>query len=648
MRSFWCAPLVLLACKSETLVQSSSCEGCHRPPDLAVGLEQQHPSFAVACVNCHGGDPAATTAALAHVSPPGPEDPPWRDRPLAARLGLPEAFLRFINPTDPDAAQQTCGNGAGVSCHPGHVEASARSAHATAAGILAVPLISVGTEARFGIRSAEDPDFDNSSAFTDRLSRYQPPAEPALNAPPEAFWAYAHGKSCTGCHLSLPGSTLPGRSQNLHNNGCAACHLVYGEDGLSQSDDPTVNKTERGHPQRHVITNQIPDRQCESCHHGSLRIGTAFRGLREPTAQDIARGLNNATLFEAPLHGQPANWYIDDDDGRDDLDTVPEDLHRTRGLGCVDCHVGSDLHGSGRLAKTAGPDTGIECEDCHGTFTAKVTPREDGRFYSSGGSALKRLAYKGEQVVLTSALTGVEHLVPQLLELRENVTLSYAHSEARHGRLECYACHSAWMQNFYATERVVDLRELSLGPLGDATPTRGAVRDNHLISAQGVLHLAVNQDGKFAPLMFNTAFLTVIVPCDPRVEANCEADPGTNNFGRKLYDRWLPQLAEGPALQVTPLVPHTTPTRAAVRACETCHPREIEADPDRPRVVYGFGSAEQLLTITSSTSTRTYVLDRFADPDGNALVRFPRPNTGPMPLFNAQKALNYRVPNPLR
>src|SRR5438477_9813522 len=40
----------------------------------------------------------------------------------------------------------------------------------------------------------------------------------------------------------------------------------YGNQGLSQQSDPTISKTETGHPLQHVFTLSIPSSQCMTCH----------------------------------------------------------------------------------------------------------------------------------------------------------------------------------------------------------------------------------------------------------------------------------------------------------------------------------------------------------------------------------------------
>lgn len=68
---------------------------------------------------------------------------------------------------------------------------------------------------------------------------------------------------------------------DYRSSGCAACHVIYandrepqhsltyapyGRDGQSASVDPTISKTESGHPIRHEFSRSIPTSQCMNCH----------------------------------------------------------------------------------------------------------------------------------------------------------------------------------------------------------------------------------------------------------------------------------------------------------------------------------------------------------------------------------------------
>ena len=68
---------------------------------------------------------------------------------------------------------------------------------------------------------------------------------------------------------------------DYRQSGCAACHVVYandrqpqhsltyaqyGRDGQTATVDPTISKTESGHPIEHAFTRAIPTSQCMNCH----------------------------------------------------------------------------------------------------------------------------------------------------------------------------------------------------------------------------------------------------------------------------------------------------------------------------------------------------------------------------------------------
>ena len=79
--------------------------------------------------------------------------------------------------------------------------------------------------------------------------------------------------------LSFPGTNdQPG---DFRASGCSACHVVYANDrspehsghfasagnlGQSATADPTISKTDSGHPIKHEFTRSIPSSQCIVCH----------------------------------------------------------------------------------------------------------------------------------------------------------------------------------------------------------------------------------------------------------------------------------------------------------------------------------------------------------------------------------------------
>jgi len=93
--------------------------------------------------------------------------------------------------------------------------------------------------------------------------------------------------------MSLPGTNdHPG---DFRASGCSACHVIYANDhdpthsaayasyghsGTSVTADPTIDKTQPGHPIRHVFTRSIPSSQCMVCHmHPGTNMLTTYFGL---------------------------------------------------------------------------------------------------------------------------------------------------------------------------------------------------------------------------------------------------------------------------------------------------------------------------------------------------------------------------------
>ncbi len=75
---------------------------------------------------------------------------------------------------------------------------------------------------------------------------------------------------------------------DYRHSGCTSCHVVYANDrspvhagafgkfgntGKSQTIDPTIDKTESGHPIKHQFTRSVPSSQCVVCH---VHPGTSF------------------------------------------------------------------------------------------------------------------------------------------------------------------------------------------------------------------------------------------------------------------------------------------------------------------------------------------------------------------------------------
>src|SRR5215813_13252587 len=93
--------------------------------------------------------------------------------------------------------------------------------------------------------------------------------------------------------MSLPGTNdHPG---DYRASGCSSCHVIYSNDrdpahsgrfasfghsGTSATVDPTIDKSQPGHPIRHTFTRSIPSSQCMVCHmHPGTNMLTTYFGL---------------------------------------------------------------------------------------------------------------------------------------------------------------------------------------------------------------------------------------------------------------------------------------------------------------------------------------------------------------------------------
>ena len=208
-------------------------------------------------------------------------------------------------------------------------------------------------------------------------------------------------KECMQCHLWSQGRAVRGRvgfDGEYRGAGCAACHVPYRTDGLSESLDPTANRTEPGHPRAHAMVTAPPTETCTTCHYGDASIGLHFRGLSQlppgaPGGPEI-EGTTDSLLHRA--------FFVNDPE------VTPPDVHHASGLHCVDCHTLGGVMGDGRMLSKMEEATEITCQACHGTFDER-SPMTTER-----GNRLRHLFAKDDgSVWMKSKVTGAEHRIKQ-------------------------------------------------------------------------------------------------------------------------------------------------------------------------------------------------------------------------------------------
>lgn len=575
----WIIGFAALSCTQsvEFSGQETGCLDCHRPIGT-LGQEVAHEDVALRCVDCHGGDPNATNQDEAHVS--GPELGALSAQEM---LEADPDYLRFVSPTNPRTAQQSCGGGSDLSssfvgCHQEIVTRSRISMHGTMAGILNISRFDVGAQAG---RPAETSvtDVDNEVFVASTAPRFTYASQAGLQVPdisglgPDdgtTYMDFAITQACTGCHLGVAGGTLKGNEGRFRGAGCAACHIPYTDDGVTVTEDPTITSPRPGRAAQHDLVDDGINAACERCHWHSSRIALTFKGLVSEDAEPS--------------------------------DATPPDVHQESGMGCIDCHLDEDVHGDGHLRPNMGAATTIECTDCHGTYEAEIVENDEGTFMTAAGTRLTNISRTdGGGIVLLGA-DGAERQVPQIKILTELPTagrdLRSAHSFEDHGELECYACHTAWMPNFYLIDVELNLDEDAKSPL-DGQVRPGAVTETDAIVTTGDLILGINVDQKIGPFMAQTRALTV------------------TRTGTTTIERFIGRSSEGRlGLSFVPVYPHTTGRAERTQPCSRCHVLAGDSNLAEVRAVYGFGSGAHTLM----RGGVTYDLTRMVDDTGTSTV----------------------------
>jgi hypothetical protein len=453
-----------------------------------------HPWDPLTCTECHGGDGSSRDKAKAHVLPerPAPND----ERTLPLLYDLPHR--RFVNPTDLRVVQDTCAR-----CHADICASLPKSLHGTTAGHLSDGLYENGLvrerTKRFAIFPVKDEDGTVPEGAFAALPAIPPASVPAGGDIGQHF-ADLPRKSCMQCHLYSTGVGLRGRLGQdgwYRSEGCAACHVLYGHDGLSQSGDPNIDRLEPGHPLKHAMTSRIPTDTCTTCHALDANIGMSFRGLAQlppgvPGGPDVPGTTDRLSM---------GRFFLDDPA------ICPPDVHHERGMHCIDCHGAADVMGDGNIWGEMEYAVGVSCATCHGTFTERAT------FETTRGEKLPHLRRDGGRTVLTGKVDGRERTVKQAVDVLDpghpdfNPRAKRAMDPVIHGRMECYACHSGWSVNFFGfhfdrNESFTQLDILS----GKRTPGRVTTQEK-IFATFRHYYLGVNSEGRIAPYMvgFSTA-----------------------------------------------------------------------------------------------------------------------------------------------
>jgi len=387
-------------------------------------------------------------------------------------------------------------------------------------------------------------------------------------------------RRCLRCHIHQKGA----HGHGLYRaGGCAACHMVYDDDGLYKGRDKAIDPTAPGYPATHRFTRRIPDMQCLHCHNHN-HTGADYHGLFEHDYSSTYRAPSGAGEEAAFIYGL-------------DQHRLARDVHAERGLLCLDCHTDKDVMGDGAAYSFQMEAPKRTCVDCHGGYgtapanasipeIANVSTPLPGREPDAGRATVDR--------AFISRVRGTRHPLPAFS------TRPVAHSVQAHARVRCSACHAQWSYQDYGLsvlrEDRMDVSEWRhLVSQGD--PELEGILKDHLegrrngapvsrdritgeerpgIWLQGwrfrnweSMPLGVDHEGRVAVLRPHYQFFITYI----------------DRAGNVALDSALPARGDGSGVgwSFMPHVPHTTAPWG--RPCDACH---------RNRAAAGLGTHETL------------------------------------------------------
>ncbi len=542
-------------------------------------------------------------------------------------------YIKFINPGDIRVARETCGG-----CHTGRVDmvtSVQNSVMTTNAGHYMPTRFLAGLqdrEAIYGSWSAEDPDWDGSPGTVPSLEQLRPVDEETLRAAADAgdtealeHMALDHylAKSCNTCHAAgYPRNDAP---HLYRSTGCSSCHMLYDKDGVYKGEDAAIPNNVPVYPSAHTLTKSIPTEQCATCHFQGGRIGLLFRGIREGGFSETPP---YAEVLAESAYGHASGYYILDEDTRNDVDETPPDLHYAAGLECADCHVGTDVHGDGKIYSTEKQQVDLRCEDCHGTPRQRILPGPDGNYYTSKGRRLPQLTTGGDgSVILVSVVDGDEHEVPQPADILASGEAStemrramapneddWCHADS----MTCDPCHNSHQQFCIGCHVNVDMR-LTQVDYQTGLETHGLVWGNRGQTTLDKILLAQAPDGRAQATNPSQQVQLSVFDFDGDRRIGGVVDGEEEGSFRQ---------SDGAPFNIgfAPFFQHTA--SAKPRECSTCHQKEDSAEElARVRGVYGYGTGEFMLPNPDGDPVDAL---QFLDEDGNAITTWVHEGTGPL------------------
>ncbi|GJL79704.1 MAG: cytochrome c [Nitrospinaceae bacterium] len=523
------------------------CLTCH---DGIEEVSASHPRE-FGCTVCHGGNGDSVQKTEAH----------------ATLIFDPSAGTGKRNPSSLAVVDKSCGQ---MFCHSGHsqpdrnhIQRVKKSMMATLAGVISGLRYQWAAQstpdAKYGVYPIADEDGQipeewGAVPHLEALPLFSPQdgrEQPRLLGKIQAARVSRHvgdrllRQKCFQCHLDSPGAPGEFRSQ-----GCAACHFTYSKDGLYQGEDPTLSRTETGHPAYHKMTALTPSLICTQCHKttGSLS--------KPETGEDSSR----SGLF--PGKG-----------------LTRQDIHFEKGFDCIDCHTQFDIMGDGNLYSKQNQAVEIRCETCHGDSGSlpaakEVTDPEDrvirlSQHYNGWTNSVN------DRMILSARnrkLTNVKIQNNKLITLGKKSGRAYRTPTIRGGKkahvipahikkLKCSACHSQWVPECRGCHSLL---------VSSGSPKSGNQKDilSFTSSPEAISPaLMVGPRGKVVPMLGQPSRKLTFID----EQGNPIAALAKNSDFRGQYREWAFTNPHGYSGSNTAyaVAPHSVGKK--VRSCASCH-----------------------------------------------------------------------------
>jgi hypothetical protein len=347
------------------------------------------------CLNCHKGiEPISPDhpfkCAACHLRP---EDP--QGRALTDHQGI------VRNPSAPENVAIFC-----IKCHKKEIKQVQNSLHSTMAGVINQ------TRYLWGAQAWGSPAIYGLSGPLKPL----PEADPSIYPETPAMLVDDFlRRRCLRCHIHAKGIESAGL---YRGTGCAACHVLYNNDGRYGGIDPAIDRSKKGYPARHTFTKLIPDSQCLRCHNHN-HVGADYEGLFEHDYNAAYRSPMVNGKLRGPTYGLHHH-------------RLARDIHAEKGLWCIDCHTRKDVMGDGHMHSYEMEVPKRSCADCHGGF-------------NNGAPVLTNRAIRrvSGETLFISKNNMKEHRLPLFSPV------SIGHRVRAHAKVRCSACHAQWSYQDY-------------------------------------------------------------------------------------------------------------------------------------------------------------------------------------------------------